>query len=107
MKHHIGLDVSVRSTSLCIVDGDGRIVQERKLPTQSAAIAAHLASTGLCIERIGLEAGVMAQHLYSGLAEAELPVVCVETRHMKAALSPPLNKTHLHDARGLAPMILV
>src|SRR5216684_6315339 len=79
MKHYIGLDVSVRSTSLCIVDGDGRIVQERKLPTESATIAAHLASTGLYIERIGLEAGVMSQHLYSGLAEAELPVVCVPT----------------------------
>jgi transposase len=107
MKHYIGLDVSVRSTSLCIVDGDGRIVQERKLPTESAAIAAHLASTGLCIERIGLEAGVMSQHLYSGLAEAELPVVCVETRHMKAALSAQLNKTDRHDARGIAQMIRV
>jgi transposase len=107
MKHYIGLDVSVRSTSLCIVDGDGRIVQERKLPTESAAIAAHLASTGLYIERLGLEAGVMSQHLYSGLAEAELPVVCVETRHMKAALSAQLNKTDRHDARGIAQMIRV
>ena len=107
MKHYIGLDVSVRSTSLCIVDGDRRIVQERKLPTESAAIAAHLASTGLCIERIGLEAGVMSQHLYSGLAEAELPVVCVETRHMKAALSAQPNKTDRHDARGIAQMIRV
>jgi hypothetical protein len=31
-----------------------------------------------------LEAGPLSQWLYSGLAEAELPVVCVETRHMQA-----------------------
>ena len=36
--------------------------------------------------RIGLEAGPLSQWLFSALAEAELPVVCVETRHMQAVL---------------------
>jgi hypothetical protein len=31
-------------------------------------------------KRIGLEAGPLSQWLYSALAEAELPVICVETR---------------------------
>jgi transposase len=33
-------------------------------------------------KRIGLEAGPLSQWLFSALAEAELPVICVETRHM-------------------------
>jgi transposase len=33
-----------------------------------------------------LEAGPLSQWLFSALAEAELPVVCVETQHMQAVL---------------------
>jgi transposase len=47
-----------------------------------------------------LEAGPLSQWLYSALAEAELPVVCVETRHMQAVLKAQINKTDRNDARG-------
>lgn len=107
MKHFVGLDISVRTTSLCIVDTDGTIVQERKLPTDPVTISQHLIATGLPLERVGLEAGAMSQYLYSGLAEAGLPAICVETRHMKKALSAQLNKTDRHDARGIAQMMRV
>jgi transposase len=40
-----------------------------------------------------LEAGPLSQWLFSALAEAELPVVCVETRHMQAVLKAQSNKT--------------
>jgi transposase len=36
-----------------------------------------------------------------------LPVICVETRHMKAALSAQRNKTDRNDARGIAQMMRV
>ncbi len=36
--------------------------------------------------RIGLEAGPLSQWLFNALGEAGLPVICVETRHMRAAL---------------------
>lgn len=107
MKHFVGLDVSVKTTSLCIVDADGAIIQERKLPTDPVTISRHLIATGLTLERVGLEAGAMSQYLYSGLAEAGLPAICVETRHMKKALSAQLNKTDRHDARGIAQMMRV
>ena len=57
--------------------------------------------------RIGLEAGPLSQWLYSALAEAELPVVCVETRHMQALLKAQINKTDRNDARGMAQMMRV
>jgi transposase len=58
-------------------------------------------------KRIGLEAGPLSQWLCSALAEAELPVVCVETRHMQAVLKAQINKTDRNDARGIAQMMRV
>ena len=43
----------------------------------------------------------------SALAEAGLPVICVETRHMNAVLKAQINKTDRNDARGLAQMMRV
>jgi transposase len=55
--------------------------------------------------RIGLEAGPLSQWLYSAFGEANLPVVCVETRHMRAVLKAQINKTDRNDARGIAQMM--
>jgi len=57
--------------------------------------------------RIGLEAGPLSQWLFSALAEAGLPVICVETRHMRAVLKAQINKTDRNDARGIAQMMRV
>src|SRR5260370_13015375 len=58
-------------------------------------------------ERIGLEAGPLSQWVFSALAEAELPVVCGETRHMQAVLKAQINKTDRNDARGIGQMMRV
>jgi transposase len=55
-------------------------------------------------KRIGLEAGPLSQWLYGALAEAGLPVICVETRHMRAVLKAQINKTDRNDARQQKPM---
>src|SRR6266540_7453173 len=89
--------------------GQSRVIQTiraRSLPA-AAAILAVLTEEALAIERIGLEAGPLSQWLYSALAEAGLPVICVETRHMKAALSAQINKSDRNDARGIAQMMRV
>ena len=56
-------------------------------------------------KRIGLEAGPLSQWLFSGLAEAGLPVICVETRYMRAVLKAQINKTDRNDTRGIAQMM--
>ena len=58
-------------------------------------------------KRIGLEAGPLSQWLFSGLAEAGLPAICIETRHTKAFLKAQVNKTDRNDARGIAQMMRV
>jgi transposase len=107
MKHYVGLDVSMKQTSICIVDKAGKVIREAKVATEPTAIVAVLMDGTLAIERIGLEAGAFSQWLFGSLAEADLPVVCVETRHMKAALSAQRNKTDRNDARGIAQMMRV
>jgi len=108
MKCYAGLDVSLNETSISILADDGTIVREFKIATDGKAIRSALMSQADCLERIGLEAGPLSQHLYSCLAEAGLPAICVETRHMAAALrAQTVNKTDRNDARGIAQMIRV
>ena len=82
-----GLDISVKTTAFCILDASGRVVLEAMVDSSPAAIAERLLAAGGPFERIGLEAGPLSQWIYAGLVEADLPAVCVETRHMHAALS--------------------
>jgi hypothetical protein len=100
MDHFVGLDVSVKETSVCIVDDTGRIVKEVKAASEPQALLKVLGNPAYRFKRIGLEAGPLSQWLCSGLAEAGLPVVCVETRHMQAVLKAQINKTDRNDARG-------
>ena len=105
MNHFAGLDVSVKQTSLCIVDDAGRIVREVKVASEPEALLQALKQPCFRLKRIGLEAGPLAQWLFSTLAEAGLPVICVETRHMRAVLKAQINKTDRNDARGIAQMM--
>ena len=105
MDHFAGLDVSVKETSICIVDDTGRIVREVKLASEPGGLLQVLGNSSYRFKRIGLEAGPLSQWLFSGLAEAGLPVICVETRHMRAVLKAQINKTDRNDARGIAQMM--
>src|SRR6201987_6441064 len=105
MYHFAGLDVSVKETSICIVDDTGRIVREAKVASEPEALLAVLGNPIYHFKRIGLEAGPLSQWLYSAFAEANLPVICVETRHMRAVLKAQINKTDRNDARGIAQMM--
>src|SRR5580765_8896316 len=105
MDYFAGLDVSVKETSVCIVDDTGKIVREVKVASEPEALLAVLNNPAYHFKRIGLEAGPLSQWLFSALAEAGLPVICVETRHMRAVLKAQINKTDRNDARGIAQMM--
>ena len=107
MDHFAGLDVSVKETSVCVVDDTGRIVREVKVASEPEALLEVLTNPAYHFKRIGLEAGPLSQWLFSALAEAGLPVICVETRHMRAVLKAQINKSDRNDARGMAQMMRV
>ena len=57
MDHFAGLDVSVKETSVCIVDDTGRIVREVKIASEPEALVTALKNPSYHFKRIGLEAG--------------------------------------------------
>ena len=107
MKHYAGLDVSVEETSVCILDETGRICREVKVTSHPEDLRRILQDPIWHFERIGLEAGQLSQWLFDALADAGLPVVCIETRHAKAFLKAQVNKSDRNDARGIAQMMRV
>jgi transposase len=56
MDHFGGLDVSVKETSICIVDDTGRIVKEVKVASEPEALLKVLGNPAYRFKRIGLEA---------------------------------------------------
>lgn len=108
MKHYAGLDVSVKETSVCIVDESGKTCREKKVVSHPEDLIAILSDPAFSLERVGLEAGPLSQWLFEGLAKAGLPVFCIETRHTKAFLkASQTNKSDRNDARGIAQMMRV
>ena len=69
MDHFAGLDVSVKETSICIVDDTGRIVREVKVASEPEALLQVLGNPIYRFKRIGLEAGPLSQWLFSALAD--------------------------------------
>jgi transposase len=107
MKHYAGLDVSVKETSVCIVDERGKICREVKVVSHPEDITSVLNDPAWRLERVGLEAGPLSQWLFEGLVKAGLPAICIETRHTKAFLKAQPNKSDRNDARGIAQMMRV
>ncbi len=107
MSLYAGLDISVKTTAVCVVDGNGQVLLETVVDSSPNAIADRLRELDQPLERIGLEAGPLSQWIYGGLIDIGLAPICVETRHMHAALSARINKTDRNDARGIAQMMRV
>src|SRR5262245_22362724 len=105
MDYFAGLDVSVKETSVCIVDDAGKIVREARVASEREALLQVRTNILYRFKRVRLEAVPLSQWLYSSLTEAGLPVICVETRHMQAVLRAQINKTDRNDARGIAQMM--
>jgi transposase len=102
MELYVGLDVSLKETSICVVDGSGEIVAEGTGLSEPLAIAAFLKAKAGNAKRIGLESGPTSTWLWHELRALGFPVVCIDARHAKAALSLQINKSDRNDALGLA-----
>lgn len=104
MPHFAGLDVSMAETAICVIDEDGVIVKEVKVPTAPKAIVSALRGEHRRYSIVVLEAGATATWIYEGLSRAGLPVVCAEARHAHQVLKGRVHKTDRNDALGLAEL---
>jgi transposase len=105
MECYAGIDVSLKGSSICVVDATGKIVRETKVPSEPEPLVASFRQLGRPMTRIGLEAGPLSQWLHAGLTRAGFEVVLLETRQVKAALSAMVVKTDRKDARGIAQLL--
>jgi len=105
MEYYAGIDVSLESASLCVVDATGRIVREAKVASEPEVLIEWFRGLGLAVTRIGLEAGPLSQWLYAGIRDAGLTVELLETRHVRDAFRAMPVKTDRKDARGIAQLM--
>lgn len=102
MTHYAGLDVSMNTTFICIVNEKGKVVKELDCASTPEAIDSFLSGTGLKIDKVGLESGCLTHYLKKGLKKKGYEVIGMESRRMAAILATIINKTDKNDARGIA-----
>ena len=54
MQHYGGIDVSLESASVCVVDANGRLVREAKVASEPEVLINWFPSLGFTVARIGL-----------------------------------------------------
>ena len=102
MECYVGLDVSLKQTSICVVNEKGLVVREGVVDSVPEAIAGFVRSKAPGAVRVGLETGPTATWLWTELARLDLPVICIDARHAKAVLKMQVNKNDRNDAAGIA-----
>ncbi len=105
VEQYVGLDVSLEQTSVCVVDASGKTLWQGKCVSTPEAIAAAIRARAPEVVRVGLESGPLSAWHWHELRKLGVPVVCLDARHAKAALSMQLNKSDRNDARGLAQIV--
>ena len=105
MEFFSGLDVSMERTAICVVNDKGEVQMQTEVVTGPDAIAAILKPFLPRLRRAGHEARSLSPWLQPELIKRRLPAVCLETRHVRAAMSAQRNKMDAPDALGLAHIV--
>jgi len=105
MGYYVGLDVSLKTTHIRVLDADRRLVWQGVSDTHVEMISAKLKRWQGDIVRVGLETGSLTPWLYHGLVGQGLSVVCMDARRASDALKARSEKTDKADARALAEML--
>jgi transposase len=102
MTTYVGLDVSQKATSVCVVNDGGAVVWEGTCSSTPEAISKSVMERAPDCIIIAFETGPLAVWHWHALKERGLPVVCIHARHAHAAIALQANKTDRNDACALA-----
>lgn len=105
MSNYIGLDVSLKTTAICIMDAKGKILKQLVSQTDPEAIANRIRDTGFNADLVAIECGGTSHWLTKELKQKGLPVICIDARKMSTAISIRANKTDKNDAQEIANAI--
>ena len=99
----VGLDVGLKSTAVCVLDGDGKVVHQCSMKTHPTEIGRYLAKNFTSnVAVVGMETGAMSVHLSGGLRRLGYQVAVMDALQVHRVLSLKRNKTDTNDARGIA-----
>ena len=104
MSKYVGLDVSLKEVSVCVVDDEGTVLCRATVPTDPNRIAAFILAEAPDAERVVHESGLLSTWLNRELEKRRVPVVCIDARMAHKVLSARLNKSDKADAEGLAQL---
>jgi len=112
LEQYVGLDVSLKEISVCVVDADGAVVQRSNVSTDPDAIAQHFAEMALRQDRIVHESSQLWIWLRRQLERLSLPIICADARVAHNALSaklrlPPLDFVLRHQKSESWPLVLL
>ena len=97
MEEYIGLDVSMKETSVSIRRAGERIWRG-KCASDPRIIAELIRKRAPAVKRVVFETGPLSIWFYHSLRTEGLPAICIDARHAKAALDMATNKTDANDA---------
>lgn len=101
MDQHIGLDVSLKDTSISIRQ-EGKRIWRGKCASDPKLLAEVIRKRAPNARRVVFETGPLSVWFFHALIAEGLPAICIDARHAKAALDMAANKTDANDADGLA-----
>jgi transposase len=104
MGIYAGMDVSDKTTHLCVVDAEGVVIRRDVVASDPEVLSKWLRRHCAGLDRVVLETGPLSTFLYHGLIERGVPVICICARHAKKALSARINKSDAGDAESLAQL---
>lgn len=105
MNVYIGLDVSLATTAVCVLNEKGKVLREANVASEPEALVRFFEDLPYVISCVGLEAGPLSQWLYKGMTDAGVPTVLMETRQVKGFLKSIPIKTDRRDALGIARLL--
>ena len=83
MRIYAGLDVSDKTTHICVIDGEGAVKRRDVVASDPDILAKWLKRHCPGLVRVVLETGPLSTFLYHGLVERAVPVICICARHAK------------------------
>jgi len=102
MSQYVGLDVSLKETTVCVLDESGGAIWRDRCGSTLEAMSAALTREAPEAERVVLESGTLSPWHWHGFRALGVPVACVDARKAKAVLSARVHKSDDLDAEGLA-----
>ncbi|TIQ41654.1 MAG: IS110 family transposase, partial [Mesorhizobium sp.] len=105
MSVYAGLDTSLDAVAICVIAETGEMLWQGKVLGDPDAVTAALQRWRDDLVRVGLEAGATSEWIGGHLVDEGFPVVCLESRHVKAALGAMTVKTDRNDAQGIAQIV--